>query len=97
MQSIYSDPEEGMSSVTKSFPQACWPTQTKYQYEVHSAGLFLVALFFSSVIGLTEQGQQENLWRVTLSHAICSGWYRFNNGPAMKKNTEALRWRPDTL
>lgn len=59
---------------------------------------FLVALFFaSSVNARTEQEQQENLWRATFSYAICSGWYRFNNGPAMKTNTEALRWRRDTL
>lgn len=58
----------------------------------------LGALFFSSsVIAVTEQEQQENLWRATFSYAICSGWYRFNNGPAMTTNTEALRWRRDTL
>ncbi len=57
-----------------------------------------VALFSSSyAIALTEQEQQENLWRATFSYAICGGWYRFNNGPAVTKNTEALRWRRDTL
>lgn len=60
--------------------------------------LSCATLFFSSsAIALTEQEQQESLWRATFSYAICGGWYRFNNGPSMTKNTEALRWRRDTL
>lgn len=61
-------------------------------------GFSVVMLFCStSVNALTQQEQQENLWRATFSYAICGGWYRFNNGPAVEKNTEALRWRRDTL